>query len=125
MQRIHCSPALPVRKLIFNDFKEYQVGDSLLGLGQVEVVNFHTFHQRQDDLLAELQKVQAEKGYELAALLITDIVMENSLLLTAGSNELPFIIGYPQEADNLYRLKGVLSRKKQLVPHLMKVFKGT
>ncbi len=38
--------------------------------------------------------------------------------------ELPYVIGYPQEDKNLYRLKGVLSRKKQLVPQLMKVFKG-
>ena len=115
---------VPARKLIFTDFKEYGVGDHLLGLGQVEVVNFHTFHQRQNELMLELQKVREEKGYELAALLVTDIVLENSLLLTAGPSELPYIIGYPQESENLYRLKGVLSRKKQLVPHLLKVFKG-
>ena len=114
----------PARKLISTDFKEYGVGSYLLGLGQVEVVNFHSFYQRQDELMDELQKIQEEKGYELAALLVTDIVIGTSLLLTAGSSELPFIIGYPQEADNLYRLKGVLSRKKQLVPHLLKVFKG-
>jgi len=114
----------PARDLIFTDFKEYGVGDYVLGLGQVEVVNFHTFHDRKDELRAELLTVREEKGYELAALLITDIVMENSLLLTAGSSELPFIIGYPQEEENIYRLNGVLSRKKQLVPHLLKVFKG-
>jgi manganese-dependent inorganic pyrophosphatase len=114
----------PARKLIFTDFKEYGVGDYLLGLGQVEVVNFHTFHERKDELLGELLKIREEKGYELAALLVTDIVMENSLLLTAGSSELPYIIAYPQEAENIYRLDGVLSRKKQLVPHLLKVFKG-
>ena len=115
---------VPARKLVFTDFKEYGVGESLLGLGQVEVVNFHSFHQRQKELLVELQKIRKEKGYELAALLVTDIVMENSLLLTAGPSELPYVIGYPLEAENLYRLKGVLSRKKQLVPHLLKVFKG-
>lgn len=114
----------PARKLIFTDFKEYRVGDYLLGLGQVEVVNFHSFYQRQDELMAELHKIRSEKGYELAALLVTDIVLENSLLLTAGPSELPFVIGYPQETENIYRLKGVLSRKKQLVPHLLKVFKG-
>lgn len=114
----------PARKLIFTDFKEYGVSNGILGLGQVEVVNFHSFHQRQDELMTELQKIREEKRYELAALLVTDIVMETSLLLTAGPSELPFIIGYPQEADNIYRLKGVLSRKKQLVPHLLKVFKG-
>jgi len=112
------------RDLLMTDFKEYTAGDHLLGLGQVEVVNFHSFHQRHTELQAELEAVRAEKGYELAALLVTDIVMETSLLLTAGPSELPYIIGYPQESRNLYRLKGVLSRKKQLVPHLMKVFKG-
>lgn len=114
----------PPRRLIFTDFKEYQVNDLVLGLGQVEVVNFHSFYQRQEELTAELKKIREEKNYELAALLVTDIVMETSLLVTAGPNELPFVIGYPQESENLYRLKGVLSRKKQLVPHLLKVFKG-
>jgi manganese-dependent inorganic pyrophosphatase len=114
----------PARDLLLTDFKEYTAGEHLLGLGQVEVVNFHSFHQRSDELLEELQEIRAEKGYELAALLVTDIVMETSLLLTAGPNELPYIIGYPQEAPHLYRLKGVLSRKKQLVPHLLKVFKS-
>ncbi len=112
------------RRLITTDFKEYQVGDYLLGLGQVEVVNFHSFEERRDELVDDLARLREEKGYELAALLVTDIVMEMSLLVTAGPNELPFIIGYPQESDNIYRLEGVLSRKKQLVPHLLKVFKG-
>ncbi|MCK4691680.1 MAG: putative manganese-dependent inorganic diphosphatase, partial [Desulfuromonadales bacterium] len=114
----------PARDLLLTDFKEYTAGEHLLGLGQAEVVNFHSFHQRHDELLAELQRVREEKGYELAALLVTDIVMETSLLLAVGPKELPYIIGYPQEGPSLYRLKGVLSRKKQLVPHLLKVFKG-
>lgn len=114
----------PARDLLLTDFKEYTAGDHLLGLGQVEVVNFHSFHQRKTELLAELRSIRDEKKYELAALLVTDIVMENSLLLTAGPTELPYVIGYPMEDDNLYRLNGVLSRKKQLVPHLLKVFKS-
>ncbi len=112
------------KDLLLTDFKEYQVGDYLLGLGQVEVVNFHSFHQRRTELEDELRALRESKGYELAALLVTDIVMETSLLLTAGPSELPYIIDYPQEGKNLYRLNGVLSRKKQLVPHLLKVFKG-
>ncbi len=111
------------RDLILSDFKEYQIGDGLLGLGQVEVVNLHSFYQRQQELYDELVAIRADKGYELAALLVTDIVMETSYLLTAGPAELPYVIGYPQIGDDLYRLKGVMSRKKQLVPHLLKVFK--
>jgi manganese-dependent inorganic pyrophosphatase len=112
------------RQLILGDFKEYQAGGQTLGLGQIEVVNLHSFHQRREELQDALLALREEKGYALAALLVTDIVMETSLLLTAGPAELPYLIGYPQEGENLYRLKGVLSRKKQLVPHLLKVFKG-
>jgi len=115
---------IPAKELIAADYKEYVVGDYVLGLGQVEVVNFHSFYVRQDELLAELRRTKGEKRLELAALLVTDIVNGNSLLLTAGTSELPYIIGYPQKGVDLYQLKGVLSRKKQLVPHLLKVFKG-
>ncbi len=114
---------VPVRDLLLNDFKEYKVGDHSLGLGQVEVVSFHSSHQRHEELYEELKTIHSENGYELVALLVTDIVMETSLLLTVGPAELPYVIGYPQVGDNLYKLNGVLSRKKQLVPHLFKVFK--
>ncbi|PLX89252.1 MAG: inorganic diphosphatase [Desulfuromonas sp.] len=111
------------RQLILGDFKEYQVESDTLGLGQVEVVNLHSFQQRKEELLAELARLRDEKGYLLAALLVTDIVEGNSLLVTSGPNELPYMIRYPQVEKNIYRLNGVLSRKKQLVPHLLKVFK--
>ncbi len=111
------------RQLITTDFKEYEVGSKCLGLGQVEVVSFHAFHDRKSELEAELSRLREEKGYALAALLVTDIVEGSSLLLTAGPKELPFLIGYPQQEPNLYLACGVLSRKKQLVPHLLEIFK--
>jgi len=112
------------RKLITTDFKEYEVDGRTLGLGQVEVVNFHFFYERQQEIEAELKKLRQEKGYALAALLVTDIVEGTSLLLALGPQELPLIIGYPQQEENLYQARGVLSRKKQLVPHLLKIFKN-
>lgn len=114
---------LSARELVTSDFKEYQAGESLLGLGQVEVVSFHSFHKRKLELEGELSKLREEKGYALVALLVTDIVEGTSLLLAAGPKELPLIIGYPQQDTNLYLARGVLSRKKQLVPHLLKIFK--
>ena len=93
-------------------------------MGQVEVVSFHFFQQRSDEPGADLNNLNDQKGKELAALLVTDIVKETSLLLTAGPKQQPYLIGTPSLQDNLYRLDGVLSRKKQLVPHLLKIFKG-
>jgi len=113
-----------VRELILGDFKEYAAGDQSFGVGQVEVVNFHEFHDMKEQITADLKALKTERRLDMAGLLVTDIVQETSLLLAVGSRELPYLIGYPRIEDQLYELKGVLSRKKQLVPHLLKVLKG-
>jgi len=112
------------RALVLGDFKEYTAGDQSFGVGQVEVVNFQEFFNLKGKIQDELAKIREERGLHTAALLVTDIVQETSLLLAFGGKELPYVIGYPQLEDNLFELKGVLSRKKQLVPHLLKVLKG-
>lgn len=112
------------RELILSDFKEFAAGDSAFGIGQVEVVDFQEFHELRGEIEAALAAVKEERKLATAGLLVTDIVQGTSLLLALGGRELPFVIGYPQVAENLYELKGVLSRKKQLVPHLLKVLKG-
>jgi len=113
-----------VRHLILADFKEYKADDRVFGLGQVEVVSFHEFHSLKDQITKELAALKKERKLDTVGLLVTDIVQETSLLLAQGSKELPYVIGYPQVEENLFELKGVLSRKKQLVPHLLKVLKG-
>lgn len=112
------------KALVLSDFKEFSAGQNRFGVGQVEVVNFEEFRNLQDKIAAALKKLKKERGLEMIGLLVTDIVQGTSLLLAFGSDELPYVIGYPQLADHLYELKGVLSRKKQLVPHLLKVLQS-
>lgn len=113
-----------VRQLILADFKEYTAGERSFGVGQVEVVSFHEFQAMKTEVAAALALLKEERGLDTVGLLVTDIVQETSLLLALGGPELPYLIGYPQVEENLFSLKGVLSRKKQLVPHLLKVLKG-
>jgi len=113
-----------VRQLILADFKEYQAGNRPFGVGQVEVVSFHEFHAMKDAIAEGLATLKEERGLDTAALLVTDIVQGTSLLIALGGRELPYVIGYPRLEGNIYELKGVLSRKKQLVPHLLRVLEG-
>jgi manganese-dependent inorganic pyrophosphatase len=113
-----------IRDLLLADFKEYQAGDRLFGVGQVEVVGFEEFHRVKEKIAEELAALRLSRNMTAAGLLVTDIVHETSLLLAVGDEELPYLIGYPECEPGLYELKGVLSRKKQLVPHLLKVLKG-
>ncbi len=113
-----------LRQLILADFKEYETDTQKFGVGQVEVVSFEEFHGMKADIATALAAIKQERGLDMAGLLVTDIVQETSLLLALGSKELPYLMSYPQFEENLYELRGVLSRKKQLVPHLLKVING-
>lgn len=109
-------------EIINNDFKTYEAGGLKFGVAQIEIVGTAVFEQLREPLLAELQKI-VEKGLGFAALLVTDIVKGDSVLLYAGDEGVVRKMGYPVIGPNLAELKGVLSRKKQLIPHLLESLK--
>lgn len=112
----HPSPEEAIRA----DFKHFTVGSLRMGIGQVEVVGFEEFHSLKEDLRQALQRIRTEERLPLAGLMVTDIYTETTLFLVDGMNQIAHVMGYPQLEPHLYELKGVMSRKKQLLPHLMK-----
>ena len=114
-----------VEALLTADFKEYAVDTRRFGVGQVEVVTFQEFADRREMILKGLDALIAKRGLDLAGLLVTDIVQQNSQFIVRGDKDLIAAIGYPRIENALFDLKGVLSRKKQLMPHLLKAFKAS
>jgi manganese-dependent inorganic pyrophosphatase len=90
-------------------------------VGQVEVVGFAEFNEMKEELLAALSEIKQRDGLFIAGLMVTDIASENSLFLVEGHTRIAHVMEYPQLEPHLYELKGVMSRKKQMVPHLLKI----
>ncbi len=109
--------------LLMADFKEYVVGERRFGVSQVEVISYAEFQERVDVLTEGLSALRQARNLDLAGLLVSDIVEQNSQFLVCGEGDLVSAIGYPQITAGLFELKGVLSRKKQLVPHLLRAFR--
>lgn len=103
------------------DFKHFNAAATSFGIGQIEVVGFTEFYDVKEALREALKQVKKEENLHLAGMMVTDIYSETTLFLAEGKNELAHIMGYPQLEPHLYELKGVMSRKKQMVPHLLKV----
>jgi manganese-dependent inorganic pyrophosphatase len=103
------------------DFKHFNAAETLFGVGQVEVVGFDEFYEIKEELRTALKRIKEQDRLALAGLMVTDIYTETSLFLVEGKNELAHVMGYTQLEPHLYELKGVMSRKKQMVPHLLKV----
>ncbi len=112
-----------IESLLTADFKEYDVEERRFGIGQVEVVTFQEFDDRQEEIANGLETLAHKRGLALAGLLVTDIVQQNSQLIVRGEKALMGAVGYPQISVGRFDLKGVLSRKKQLMPHLLRAFR--
>jgi manganese-dependent inorganic pyrophosphatase len=101
------------------DRKVYEEGDFRFAVSQVEEVGFAEFWDRYDLLRTALEESRTADGMDFAALLVTDVKSQDSLLLVAGSPALIEAITYtPVYPGEIYALPGVVSRKKQLLPFL-------
>ena len=109
------------KEIISTDFKVFSEYDKKVGIGQVEVVNLEELEGVKDKLLEALETVKSEKNLTWSMLLVTDIIREESVLLTSGYSLAEKILSYKKSGENRFYLPGVLSRKKQLLPEILRV----
>jgi len=113
-----------IRELIMRDFKDFNMSGTKVGIGQLEVVDISVFDQMKSDLMKDLEALRVEGDRHSVMLLITDIMKEGSELLIASSDISEIETAFDKKSsDDKMWLDGVLSRKKQIVPFLEKVFK--
>jgi manganese-dependent inorganic pyrophosphatase len=100
------------------DCKDYTEGPWRMAVAQIEEMGFQRFQQHQEALAAALDDLLREQQLDFACLLVTDIALNDSLLLVAGNPRVIDTIEYPRLGSHLFQLDAVVSRKKQLLPHL-------
>lgn len=109
------------RDILGTDFKVFNEYEMSVGIGQVEVVNLEELGDTQDALFKVIDEVKNEKGLNWCMLLVTDIIKEESVLLTSGHEAAEKLLAYKPTAAKRFFLPGVLSRKKQLLPEILRV----
>lgn len=115
----------PIRDLVMRDFKDFNMNDNLVGIGQLEVVDLAVFDKIKDELHADIAKLKEEGNRHSVMLLLTDIMKEGSQMLIASDDEAIIAKAYDVEPEaSKVWLDGVLSRKKQVVPPLQDAFAG-
>jgi len=108
-------------RVVAADFKLFTHEKYSIGLGQVEVIGFDEFYSMKEDLLSALADIKRRDNLFIAGLMVTDITTETTLFLVEGHTRIAHVMEYPQLEPHLYELKNVMSRKKQMVPHLLKI----
>lgn len=112
----------PPQNVIRSDMKIYEEGPHRFSVSQVEELGFDNLWACLDQLNETLEEACSAEGLLFAALLVTDVNSQNSLLLIKGDAAVKEAITYPHRAtDDIFELHGIVSRKKQLIPYLASI----
>ncbi|HEY4302207.1 MAG TPA: putative manganese-dependent inorganic diphosphatase [Candidatus Didemnitutus sp.] len=111
--------ANPPDKVVRSDFKIYTEEGVRFAVSQIEELGFDNFWQNAKPLAQAVAELREAEKLVFAAVLVTDINTQNSLMLVKGDTEVIRRISYTHVTqDEIFDLPGVVSRKKQLIPYL-------
>lgn len=108
----------PAVELIKSDFKEFHISGQILGVGQITTLDSAKMLERREELMAEMQRLKRDNGYDMVILMLTDVLLEGTQLLYIGSDDTIRRAFSAEPKDNTIFLPGVMSRKKQIIPML-------
>ena len=104
---------------IFNqDFKPFTIGDTKIGVAQVNTMDIDGFMPLKDEMLSYMNSKLSNENFDMMLLLLTDILNEGSQILGVGNTAIIEDAFKVTLKDSTAFLPGVLSRKKQVIPPL-------
>lgn len=108
-------------EIFYQDFKAFCSNGTDFGVGQISAMTQEELDQVKEKLQPYLQQVIAERKVSMVFVMLTNILEENTYLICAGegAEELVQNAYHVHEENGYYLLKGVVSRKKQLIPMFM------
>ena len=107
--------------ICFQDFKQFTVNDTIFGVGQITSMSKEELAAIRDMMTEHLPKVLEAHNLNMIYFMLTDILAESTELLCVGTGARAIALSafdLPDNAKSLI-LKGVVSRKKQLIPVLV------
>lgn len=113
-------------EIFYQDFKKFQTGDLNFGIGQVNIMTEEDGVLLKDRILQYLHEKGPSGNYDAIFFMLTNILTESTKLIFVGEHARDYVeeaFDVKADADAVV-LDHVLSRKKQLLPPLMRVMSG-
>lgn len=109
-----------IEQLIYNDFKVFNINNRKIGIGQMTVIEYQKILDEKDKYIEVIEKISKEHDYDILAFCITDVINSNTYLLYNEKAKTVFeTIFDVKNIEEGHKLKGVVSRKMQIIPLLM------
>lgn len=113
-------------EIFYQDFKKFTAGEINFGVGQINSMDKEELESIKSKMIPYMEKACAKHGINMLFFMLTNIIEESTELLFYGgdSKEIAETAFSDSAEENSVILKGVVSRKKQLIPKLMTAMQG-
>lgn len=105
-------------EIFYQDYKKFEFGDVSFGVGQINSMSGGELDEIEKRLRPYLEKSCKEHGLSMMFFMLTNIIEESTRLMCYGESADTLVqeaFGRSPQAGTVW-LKGVVSRKKQLIP---------
>lgn len=103
-------------KIVTSDLKIYDEAGWKFGIAQVEVTDMLELGDHLDELRAALERLREKRALDFTMLMVTDVVGGSSRMLVQSAPPALGELPYKLLSDDTLEARGVVSRKKQLLP---------
>lgn len=112
-------------EIFYQDFKEFNAGDKKFGVGQLSAMSDEELQEVKEKLKPYMPQVLEERKLDMIYIMLTNILEESSELIYVGTEAREIaenaFKGHFEPREESVWLKGVVSRKKQVIPSFMAV----
>ena len=108
-------------EIFFQDFKVFTANDVTFGVGQLNSMDQEELEKVEGKLTDYIEEARKTQRLDMIFVMLTNILEESTHLLYTGDGARDLAIeafGLPEDVESV-DLKGVVSRKKQLIPLLV------
>ena len=108
-------------EIFYQDFKKFSSGQNRFGVGQISSMNQGELEEIKLRILPYIKKNFGNKTDEMTFFLLTNVMDTSSELIYHGNGAEALVLkafGVNGSGDSVY-IKGLVSRKKQLIPELI------
>ena len=111
------------KEILYQDFKRFATGSTGYGVGQITSMDGDDLRNLADRMTGFMESELVSTGLDMIFFMMTDILEESTILLCVGDGALEKVqeaSGTEKEGAAGLMMPGVVSRKKQIIPLLIK-----
>ena len=114
----------PASEIINRDVKTYSSGGYHFAISQAEVSDLYELNNHREELKKGLKEFRESRAFDFAVLMVTDVVRGSSRVMVENTPAILEDLPFEKSADGTLIAKGMVSRKKQLVPAILSLLEG-